>query len=290
MASQSFRKLICHTLGTNFRQCTKIVTAQLPAPAAGTVIVRNQICGVNASDVNYTNGVYAPGVQPPFDTGFEAVGRVERCGEGVTKVKEGDYVVFSAFGAFSERMVLDARAAVPIPKPAPEALSVIVSGLTASIALQHIGKMQPGQKVVVTAAAGATGSYAVQLARLAGCEVIGTCSSDEKAEALRKLGCHRPINYKKENLFETLRKEYPKGVDLVYESVGGQVFDACINNLATHGKLIVIGAMSGYQDASAWSGSPAGKASRPIATKLLAKSASMHGTSHSQKSSVSDFI
>ena len=68
------------------------------------------------SAVNYTNGVYAPGVQPPFDTGFEAVGRVERCGEGVSKVKEGDWIAYSAFGAFSELMCLDSRAAVPIPK------------------------------------------------------------------------------------------------------------------------------------------------------------------------------
>ena len=66
--------------------------------------------------VNYTNGVYAPGVQPPFDTGFEAVGRVERCGEGVSKVKHGDWIAYSAFGAFSELVCLDARAAVPIPK------------------------------------------------------------------------------------------------------------------------------------------------------------------------------
>eukprot|EP00802_Teleaulax_amphioxeia_P017366 Tamp_17521.p1 GENE.Tamp_17521~~Tamp_17521.p1 ORF type:complete len:355 (+),score=64.90 Tamp_17521:44-1066(+) len=277
MASQSFRKVICHTLGTNFRQCTKIVHAQMDAPAAGSVVVRNKICGINASDVNYTNGVYAPGVQPPFDTGFEAVGRVERCGEGVSKVKEGDWIAYSAFGAFSELMCLDSRAAVPIPKPTPDALSVIVSGLTASIALEQMGNLQPGRTVLVSAAAGATGSYAVQLARLAGCEVIGTCSSDDKVQALRKLGCHRPINYKKENLFETLRSEYPKGVDVVYESVGGQVFDACINNLATHGRMIIIGAMSGYQDASAWSAVSSGKASRPMSTKLLAKSASLHG-------------
>mmetsp|Transcript_34504 Transcript_34504/g.55668 ORF Transcript_34504/g.55668 Transcript_34504/m.55668 type:complete len:343 (+) Transcript_34504:49-1077(+) len=274
----SFRKIVCHTLGTNFRQCTKIVSAELAAkPMPGAVYIRNSICGINASDVNYTNGVYTPGVQPPFDTGFEAVGRVMACGEGVSKIKPGDNVVYSAYGAFSEVMAIDARGAIAIPKAVPEALSLVVSGLTASIALEKVGEIKEKEVVFISAAAGATGSYAVQLAKLAGCHVIGTCSSDDKVEALRKLGCDRPINYKKENLFETLRKEYPDGIDVVYESVGGEVFEAAVNNLAVHGRLIVIGAMSGYQDGSAWGGVTGAKPSRPLGTKLLGKSASMRG-------------
>ena len=276
----SFRKIVCHTLGTNFRQCTKIVSAELgPKPAPGSVYVRNTICGINASDVNYTNGVYTPGIQPPFDTGFEAVGHVIACGEGVTRVKPGDNVVYSAFGSFSEVMAVDARGAIAIPEAVPAALSLVVSGLTASIALEQAGELSGKETVLVTAAAGATGSYAVQLAKLAGCHVVGTCSSDDKVEALKKLGCDRPINYRKEDLFRTLRQEYPDGVDVVYESVGGEVFEAAVNNLAVKGKLIVIGAMSGYTDGSAWAGmgGKGGKSSRPVATKLLAKSASLRG-------------
>lgn len=83
------------------------------------------------------------------------------------------------------------RGAIPIRKPGPEALSLVVSGLTASIALDKVGEIREKETVLVTAAAGATGSYAVQIAKLAGCHVIGTCSSDEKAEALAQLGCDR---------------------------------------------------------------------------------------------------
>ena len=190
--SMPFRKIVCHTIGTNFRQCTKIVSAELGAtPAPGAILIRNSICGINASDVNYTNGVYTPGVQPPFDTGFEAAGRVVACGEGVTKLKPGDSVVYSSFGAFAEVMSVDARGAIPIPRAGPEALSLVVSGLTASIALEKVGEVKEKETVLITAAAGATGSYAVQLAKLAGCHVIGTCSSDEKADALANLGCDR---------------------------------------------------------------------------------------------------
>lgn len=100
----------------------------------------------------------------------------------------------------------------------------------------------------VTAAAGATGLFAVQLAKLAGNHVIATCSSDDKAEVLKKLGCDRVINYKKENLHTTLKKEYPKGIDIVYESVGGDTFTTCVRNLAQFGRLIIIGAISQYQE------------------------------------------
>lgn len=125
------------------------------------------------------------------------------------------------------------------------------------------------------AAAGATGSFAVQLAKQAGCHVIGTCSSDDKAAMLKGLGCDRPVNYKKEDLFKVLREEYPKGVDVVYEGVGGKMFDVALNNLAVKGRLVVIGFISGYQDSTGWTG--AGSTQKPIGPKILGKSASIRG-------------
>lgn len=85
------------------------------------------------------------------------------------------------------------------------------TGLTASIALEQVGQMKSGQTVLVTAAAGGTGVFAVQLAKLAGNHVIGTCSSDEKIGMLKQLGCDRVINYKKENFAKVLKTEYPQG-------------------------------------------------------------------------------
>eukprot|EP00960_Hanusia_phi_P052650 761560-Hanusia_phi.AAC.1 len=257
-------------------------------------------------------GKYLPGVKPPFDCGFEAMGKVAMVGDDVPKLKLGDSVVYTSFGAFSEYQEVDARAAVSLPQETfnineqvsssgeqvmPEALPLFVSGLTASIALEKVGEIKKDEKVLVTAAAGTcmqcvyqescmlggTGTFAVQLAKLAGCHVIGTCSSDEKVEALKAVGCDRPVNYRKEDLFQVLRSEYPNGVDVVYESVGGSFFDTALNNLAKKGRLVVIGFISGYQvrhliDGTGWS-QEAGmkKESTPITAKLLGKSASIRG-------------
>uniref|UniRef100_A0A7S4NQP0 Alcohol dehydrogenase-like N-terminal domain-containing protein n=1 Tax=Guillardia theta TaxID=55529 RepID=A0A7S4NQP0_GUITH len=134
-----YRKIVCEKLSTNFRECTRIMTAPLPkALNSGSILVKNEWCGINASDINFTNGKYMPGVKPPFDCGFEAMGKVAKVGENVTKLKEGDSVVYTSFGAFSEYQEIDARAAVSLPKIMPEALPLFVSGLTASIALEQV--------------------------------------------------------------------------------------------------------------------------------------------------------
>ena len=162
-----------------------------------------------------------------------------------------------------------------VPVISPAILPLVVCGLTASIALDMVGNMTHGETVLVTAAAGATGQFAVQLAKLAGNTVIGTCSSREKQDFLLSIGCDRAINYREENMHEVLKKEFPKGVDLVFESVGGEMFDTCVKSLTNHGRLVVIGSISGYQDASSWRSEAKGKA--PLSSKLLTKSASVRG-------------
>lgn len=135
-------------------------------------------------------------------------------------------------------------------------------------------KSKKGETVLITAAAGGTGIIAVQWAKLAGCHVIGTCSTDAKVEFLKKIGCDRPINYNKENLKEVLKNEYKNGVDVVYETIGGEVFDICVNSLAVKGRLIVIGFIEGYQTELGF------KPSRTMATipvRLLNKSSSIRG-------------
>jgi hypothetical protein len=104
--------------------------------------------------------------------------------------------------------------------------------------------MRTGETVLVTAAAGGTGMFAVQLAKLAGNHVVATCSSPAKVELLKRLGADRVVDYKVESLKAVLRKEYPKGVDLVYESVGGDMFRTAVGALADKGRLVIIGMMS----------------------------------------------
>ena len=278
----STRKIQVHTLSHNFREATRIISAPLPSSLSGDqVLVRNHFVGINASDINFTAGKYTPGVKPPFDAGFESIGIVEAVGPAVAaaaaeagasgtaaggSIRVGQAVAATSYGAFSEYQIFRARTLLPLPNVDPQYLPLLVSGLTASIALEQTGEMKivgvKGAKqetVLVTAAAGATGLFAVQLAKLAGHHVVATCSSEDKVAVLRSLGADRVVNYRTESLSAVLKKEYPRGVDIVYESVGGEMFMDCVRNLAVKGRCIVIGFVSGYQDGSAW------KATNPAA-------------------------
>ncbi|OQR83480.1 alcohol dehydrogenase [Achlya hypogyna] len=287
----TYRKIVCKKLSTDFRGATEIVTAPLATlkPGAGAVLVKNHFLGINASDINFTNGKYLPGVVPPFDVGFEAgvlylsvlwlsmrvVGEVVEVGAGAKHLKRGDAVMYSLYGAFAEYIVVPVKFITKVPVLSPAVLPLNVCGLTASIALDVVGEMKQGEVVLVTAAAGATGLFAVQLAKLAGNTVIGTCSSKEKQEFLLGLGCDRAIDYTKEDVGAVLKKEFPRGVNLVFESVGGDMLETCVSNVARHGRIVVIGAISGYQDSSSWDGKAGG--SGPLSTALLSKSASLRG-------------
>lgn len=267
-----YKKLVTVSLSTRFREAVQVQTAKIPTPGPGQLLVRSRYAGVNASDINFTAGRYTPGLQPPFDVGFEGLGRVVSTGENCGSYKMGDAVCFMNNGAFSEYVLVPAKSVFPVPSCDPHYLAFLVSGMTASVALEKVGQLQEGETVLVTAAAGGTGQFAVQLAKMAGCHVIGTCSTDEKVQFLRGLGCHRPINYKKEDLRAVLQKEYPKGVDVVYESVGGEVFNTCVKSLAKRGRLIIIGFISNYKSAS-FSSRP----NIPLYSILLSKSASVRG-------------
>ena len=272
---QHCRKLVGVSLGTVFREVVQLQTVPTPRAGSHELLVRTSYAGINASDINWTAGRYLPGLQPPFDTGFEGLGKVVEVGKDCKGFQTGDSVLFMHAGSFSEYLTLPYRKVTLLPRLDPAYLSLLVSGCTASIALEKVGEIKKGDKVLVTAAAGGTGQFAVQLAKLAGCHVIGTCSTDEKADFLRGLGCDRPINYKKENLKRVLREEYPCGVDVMYEGIGGEIFNTCVKNLATKGKLVVIGFIESYKSSN-FSTRP----TLPLHQILLSKSASIRGFFH----------
>ncbi|XP_076006495.1 prostaglandin reductase-3-like [Genypterus blacodes] len=268
------KKLLVTKLSPNFREAVSLQTTAVPTPGDADLLVRNRFVGINASDINYSAGRYDPSVKPPFVAGFEGIGEVVGLGlSASSRFTVGDTVAYFSSGAFAEYTVVPAKESLHVPSVRPEFLTLLVSGATAYIALKRLGDLAKGQTVLVTAAAGGTGQFAVQFAKRAGCHVVGTCSSNEKAGFLKTIGCDRPIVYTAEDLAETLRDEYPKGVDVVYESVGGSVFDLAVNNLANQGRLIVIGFISGYQTASGIP--PIRGATLPV--KLLQKSASLRG-------------
>ena len=269
---KTYSKLVALSLSTKFKEVVKVQTFNTPLPQSGELLVKARYAGINASDINWTAGRYFPGLQPPFDTGMEGIGEVVQVGADCSQYKPGDVVGYMSNGAFGEYLVVPSKIAIPIPKVDPHFLPLMVSGLTASISLGKFGDLKRGENVLVTAAAGGTGQFAVQLAKLAGCHVIGTCSSAEKVQFLKSIGCDRPINYKQEDLKAVLKQEYPGGVDVVYESIGGDIFDLCVKNLATCGRLIIIGFISSYQSDKF---SPAMKI--PLQQILLTKSACVRG-------------
>ncbi|MFN6565460.1 MAG: zinc-binding dehydrogenase [Nostoc sp. ChiSLP01] len=272
MNPKTYKKLVVKQLSRDFRAAVDIVEADFPIPAPNEIVVRNLYAGVNASDVNIAAGVYFLNTVP-FDVGVEAASVVVALGKDVQHLHIGDHVItFQIGGGYREYFAVDASQVIPIKEATREILTVVASGMTAAIGLEVVGEIKSSDVVLVTAAAGGTGSYAVQLALLAGAHVIGTCRSHFKVEFLKQLGCHRAIDYSQENLDEVLKKEYPQGIDLVYECVGSELFDICVDNLARRGRLVIAGYISEYL-------SPELElVNRPrIYNKLLWKSASLRG-------------
>lgn len=246
-----YRKLVCVKTTPKFREAVSIVTVPTQKPGPGEVLLRTCYAGINASDVNATAGRYGTAPKEhPFDLGFESVGEVVAVGPDVEGLQVGNAVAttnFPWFGAFAEYQCVRSERAYRVPQAIPEVVPLLVSGLTAAIGLDQQGRIRAGEVVLVTAAAGGLGHLAVQYARAAGCRVVATCSSDHKEAYLRSLGCEAVINYRTHSLAAELSKAYPDGVDVVWETVGGETFNVLFKKLRPRGRLVVVGAIQGYK-------------------------------------------
>ncbi|PSB00645.1 zinc-binding dehydrogenase [Merismopedia glauca] len=247
--ARTYKKLIAKQFDRDFQSAVEIVELLIPKPAANEILIQNRFAGINSGfDTLLCQGkVPYVNLTPPFDLGVEAVGEVVAVGDDVGDLKVGDAVVTTfRGGGYREYQVIDANLAIKVREAIPEVLTLMPTGISALVALEQVGEMKSNEVVLVTAAAGGTGHIAVQLAKLAGNHVIGICGSETKVELLKKLGCDRIINYRTENLDRILKTEYPNGINLVFDCVGKQVFDACLANLAIRGRLVSIGFISEY--------------------------------------------
>ncbi|KAG8057012.1 hypothetical protein GUJ93_ZPchr0002g24337 [Zizania palustris] len=261
-----YEKIVVHTLSHNFRNATRLDRVRLRLPVEPhSALVKIIYAGVNASDVNFSSGRYFSGTAKetaarlPFDAGFEAVGIVASVGDSVDHIKVGTPVALMTFGTYSEFAQVPAKHLLPVPRPDPEVVAMLTSGLTASIALEKAGQMTSGQVVLVTAAAGGTGQFAVQLAKLAGNKIVATCGGESKATLLSTLGVDRVINYRNEKIKDVLKKEFPR----------------------VHGRLVVIGMISQYQGEHGWK--PQNYTG--LCEKILAKSQTVHSLCYGDRSS-----
>eukprot|EP00249_Psilotum_nudum_P024807 c29298_g1_i10 orf=195-1640(+) len=190
---KEFKKLVVHTLNLNFRIATKLVSTTLELPIKeGHVLVKYIFAGINVSDINHSAGYYFGDNKYclPFDAGFEGVGIIAALGEGVKipNVSVGSPVGVILVGAFAEFAQVPAAYVIPVPAVTPEVVAMLGSGLTALIGLEQAGKMGSGETVMITGAAGGTGQFAVQLAKLSGNRVVATCGGAKKALFLKDLG------------------------------------------------------------------------------------------------------
>lgn len=223
-------------------------TAPLPELADGDVLMRTRYLGIDASVRTWLNR--GEGYLPPVE-----IGEPVRCsGIGEVVASRCDRfpvgtVVYGLPGWQEYAVVRDDGMATPMAPGVdlPAMLSVLGStGLTAYFGLTRVGEVTEGETVVVSAAAGATGSAAVQIATILGCRVIGIAGSDEKCAWVRELGADGAINYRTEDVAGRLRELCPGRVDVYFDNVGGPILDAVLGHLAQGGRVALCGAISTY--------------------------------------------
>jgi len=224
------------------------VERDIPEPDDGEVRIEVEAAGINFAE-SCRDAASIPEVpNRRTSPGMEVAGTVDSA-DGVAAYSEGDRVVAMVDGGgYAEYAVADARTLLPFPDgfSAPEAAGFPVQFLTAHSCLFEWGGLGEGERVLVQAAAGGVGTAAVQLASDAGAEVFGTASAPEKLEHAAEYGCDHPINYEEEDFRDVIDDETDgEGVDLVLESVGGDVFDRSLDALAHFGTLVTYGVASG---------------------------------------------
>ncbi len=222
-----------------------------PTPGPGQVAVRVEACGLNFADVLLLRGGYQEKPPLPITPGLEVGGVVEEVGEGAPDgLAPGTHVVAlpALGGGLAERVVVPVAAALPVPDsfPSDEAAALHVTYQTSHIALHRRGALQPGETLLVHAGAGGVGSAAIQLGRAAGARVLATAGGPDKVALCQELGAEVAIDHRTEDFVAVVREHTDgRGADVIYDPVGGDVFDRSRRCLAWEGRLLVIGFASG---------------------------------------------
>jgi NADPH2:quinone reductase len=219
-------------------------------PGAGEVRLRQVAVGLNYADTYFRNGTYQ--IPLPNGMGVEAAGVVVELGEGVTSVALGDRVSYTGFlntlGAYCSERIIPAAPLIKLPETISfeTAAAMTMRGLTAAYLMRRIYDFKPGQSILLHAAAGGVGLIVSQWAKLLGLTVIGTVSTEAKAEVARAHGCDHVINYSEEDTASRVRElTGGLGVDVVFDSVGKSTFASSVDSLRRRGLLVCVGTASG---------------------------------------------
>jgi NADPH2:quinone reductase len=234
-----------------FGPVERLVLEDVPSPVAGKgqVVIKVAAAGVNFPDTLLVQGKYQLRPPFPFSPGGEFAGTVMAAGEGVAHVRAGDMVVgMAAYGGFAEEVLVDAASVIPLPagiEPAVAAALMVAHG-TALHALQDRAQIKAGETLLVLGAAGGVGLAAVEIGKLLGARVIAAASTDDKLDVCRSHGADMAINYAGEDLKERVRAlTEGRGVDVVFDPVGGRYSEPALRSVAWKGRFLVIGFAAG---------------------------------------------
>lgn len=231
----------------------KLVETEIPTPNTGEVLVKVKTIGVNYSDTLRRKNTYFQETPLPFVLGTEAVGEIVSVGEGVTApyvVGTTVLAILPQASGYSEYVCAIAQYCVPLPPEmdTEKATAIFVQGTTAQLMISQVAMNLKDKTVLVNASAGGVGSLLVQLAKLNGATVIGASSSDAKLQLSKKLGADYTVNYSKPDWSNKVNDLTDgKGVDIVFEMVGGEVYNESLKCLKQGGHIIVFGCASGVQ-------------------------------------------
>jgi NADPH2:quinone reductase len=217
------------------------------APGPGEARIRHAAVGLNFIDTYHRTGLYP--VPLPSGIGLEGAGTVEAVGEGVTDVKPGDRVAYAGgpLGAYAGERNIPAHRLLKLPDTIDfnTAAAMMLQGLTTAYLLRRTYRVQPGDPVLIHAAAGGVGLIACQWAKALGATVIGTVGSAAKAELARAHGCDHVINYNTENFTARVKEITGEGVAVVYDGVGKDTFMGSLDSLRPMGMMVTYGNASG---------------------------------------------
>jgi NADPH2:quinone reductase len=228
----------------------KVSDFEIAEPGPGHALVKLHAAGVNFIDIYHRTGKYP--VQLPYVLGLEGAGVVQQVGPGVTEVKPGDRVAYTGTpGSYAQAIVVPVYRLIPLPDELTfeQGAAFPLQGMTAQYLIHEFHKVKPGETVLVHAAAGGVGLLLVQWLKHLGARVIGTVSTEEKAQLVKEAGAAEVILYTKQDFVkETKKMTNDKGVDLIIDGVGKDTFTKGLEAVATRGHIVIFGSSSGAAD------------------------------------------
>ena len=241
------KAVLCKSFGAPDQLTVEDVES--PPVKAGEVKITVRACGVNFPDALMVQGLYQLKPPFPFSPGLEVAGDISEVGVGVNGDRVGQRIMATMMvGGFSEEVVVPQASTLPMPDNMPYEIGAgfpLVYG-TAHVALARRGRLKTGETLLVLGAAGGVGLAAVELGNLMGARVIAAASSAEKLDLARSRGASDTINYSSEDLRERMKLlTHDQGADVIFDPVGGDIFDQAVRRIAWEGRYLVIGFASG---------------------------------------------